>query len=137
MMPSVILVIRVGTLVLGAVVAGTALPVWLHVQRHGFDARQAGLAFFLWLNTLVALWEICLGLRIDLIEAQHRRFADEYRGRPLDRVRDFFLARVPLARALSPSLWAEIWSSYALFDPSYADRRSFGFFVDVGNGLTT
>ncbi len=27
--------------------------------------------------------------------------------------------------------------SYSLFDPSYSDRESFGFFVDVGNGWTT
>ena len=30
-----------------------------------------------------------------------------------------------------------MWASYAVFDPSYANRQSFGFFIDVGNGLTT
>jgi hypothetical protein len=44
---------------------------------------------------------------------------------------------VPLARLFSPTLWAGIWSAYALYDESYASRKSFGFFVDVGNGLTT
>lgn len=27
--------------------------------------------------------------------------------------------------------------SYSLYDPSYSNRESFGFFVDVGNGWTT
>ena len=30
-----------------------------------------------------------------------------------------------------------IWSTYGLYDPSYANQESFGFFVDVGNGWTT
>jgi hypothetical protein len=30
-----------------------------------------------------------------------------------------------------------MWSTYALFDPSYQNYESFGFFIDVGNGYTT
>jgi hypothetical protein len=129
---------RVYQVVFAAVVLGTALPIALHHSVHGVvSPHQIALAFFLWLNTIIALWEICLFLRIGLIEEQHARFVTEYKGRELARVKDFFGARISPARIFSPSTWAEIWSSYSVFDPSYADRRSFGFFIDVGNGFST
>lgn len=129
---------RIYQVVILAVVAGVALPVGLHHAIHGVvSPHQIAIAFFLWLNTIIALWEICLFLRIDLIEKQYAQFRVDYAGRELDRVKDFFGARVPLSKVLSPSTWAEIWSSYALFDESYANRKSFGFFIDVGNGFST
>jgi hypothetical protein len=129
---------RVWNVVLVAVVGGTALPIVMHHRVHGvFNFNQAALAFFTWLNAIIALWEICLFLRIDLIEEQHRRFAADYRGRELDRARDFFVTPVPPSRLFSPSLWAELWSTYSIFDESYANRKSFGFFVDIGNGFST
>jgi hypothetical protein len=130
--------LRVWNVVLAAVVGGTALPIVLHHRYCGvFNAHQMALAFFTWLNAIIALWEICLFLRIDLVEEQHRRFVAEYRGRELQRARDFFATRVPLGRLFSPTLWAELWSTYSIFDDSYADRKSFGFFVDIGNGFST
>ena len=30
-----------------------------------------------------------------------------------------------------------MWSTYALYDPSYQNNESFGFFIDFGNGLST
>src|SRR5262245_32344872 len=129
---------RVWNVVLFAVTGGTALPIYLHRHEHGvWNAHQMGLAFFVWLNAIIALWELCLFLRIDLIEEQHRRFAAEYRGRELERARDFFAMRVPIAKLFSATLWAELWSTYSVFDDSYADRKSFGFFVDIGNGFST
>jgi hypothetical protein len=129
---------RVYQIVSVAIVIGTAFPVSLHARvTGGFNLHEAGLAFFLWLNAIIALWEICLFLRIELIREQHEAFMPRYRGRELDRVREFFATKVPLARVFSPSVWAELWSSYSIFDPSYADRKSFGFFIDIGNGFST
>jgi hypothetical protein len=129
---------RVWNVVLFVVLGGTAVPIALHHHFHGvFNPYQMALAFFTWLNAIIALWEICLFLRIDLIEEQHRRFLVEYRGRELDRARDFFTTRVPIGRLFSPTLWAELWSTYSIFDDSYANRKSFGFFVDIGNGFST
>jgi hypothetical protein len=130
--------VRVWHVVLFAVVVGTVLPITLHHHFCGvLNVHQMGLAFFTWLNSIIALWEICLFLRIDLIEEQHRRFVAAYRGRELDRARDFFATPVPLRRLFSPTVWAELWSTYSVFDDSYADRKSFGFFVDIGNGFST
>ena len=131
-------ILRVWNVVLFTVVGGTAVPIALHRHFHGvFNPHQMALAFFTWLNAIIALWEICLFLRIDLIEEQHRRFVAEYRGRELQCARDFFAKPVPLRRLFSPTLWAELWSTYSIFDDSYADRKSFGFFVDIGNGFST
>jgi len=129
---------RIYQVVVLAVVLGTAAPIALHHQEHGvFNPHQMGLAFFLWLNAIIAFWEICLFFRIDLIEEQYAGFKDAYRGRELDRVKDFFFSKVSLAGIFSLSTWAEIWSSYSVFDESYADRKSYGFFIDVGNGFST
>jgi hypothetical protein len=130
--------IRIWQLVTLAIVSGTALPIALHHALHGgWNLHQMALAYFLWLNAIIAFWEICLFLRIGAIETDYRRFKEEYRGRELARVKDFMLKPIRLSEALSPATWGELWSSYAIFDESYASKTSFGFFVDVGNGFTT
>jgi hypothetical protein len=129
---------RVWNVIAGTVVLGTGAPVLLHHAQHGVVSPiQVALAFFLWLNVIIALWEICLLLRIDLIEERHAREVAAYRGKELALVRELMYSRVRPSRLLSPTLWAGVWSSYALYDDSYASRRSFGFFIDVGNGLST
>ncbi len=101
------------------------------------NPHQIGLVFFLWLNAIIAFWEICLFLRIDLIEEEFADFRERYRGRELDRVIDYFGSEVSASKVFSPTTWSQIWSSYAIFDDSYANRKSFGFFIDVGNGFST
>ncbi len=124
--------------IVGVTVLGTALPVGLHYRAHGVvNGHHVALAFFFWLNVIIALWEICLFRHIDLIRRQYEGFVRDYRGRELDRVIELFTSRVPLRRVLATETWAEIWSSYSLFDESYADKRSFGFLIDIGNGFTT
>ena len=38
---------------------------------------------------------------------------------------------------LSSKFWSRVWSTYSLYDPSYQNRESYGFFIDVGNGWST
>lgn len=129
---------RIYQVVFLAIGLGTGIPVFLHHDVHGvFNATQIGLAFFLWLNAIIALWEICLFLRIDLIEQEYEDFRVRYKGRELDRVKDYFGSSVAISKIFSPTTWSQIWSSYAVFDDSYANRKSFGFFIDVGNGFST
>lgn len=42
-----------------------------------------------------------------------------------------------LSEISMPSFWANIWIDYARFDPAYADSRSAGYNIDVGNGHST
>jgi hypothetical protein len=60
--------LQVWMVIVTFLVVGTALPVTLHTQRHGFNALQASLAFFLILNILICFWEISLGLHIGCVK---------------------------------------------------------------------
>jgi hypothetical protein len=131
-------VLRVWMVVATFVAAGVAVPVWLNVREHGgAGAGYVAIVAFLWINVMISLWEIALYLTIARCEAQHRQFVAEYRGRELDRIIDFFRAPVRLHQVFRPSTWGEVWSTYSLFDEAYASRKSFGFWVDTGNGFVT
>ena len=129
---------RVWKIVAFTVVAGTALPIALHHREHGlFNGYQALLAFFLWLNTIIAFWEICLFFSIDLVADRHAEMTETFAGRAFARSIDFMMSTVSLRKLWHPSSWTGVWTSYAGFDESYANKSSYGFFVDVGNGFTT
>ncbi len=81
-------------------------------------------------------WEICLFFRIRHIKATYDRYAVEYKGRELQRIFDFGNTRVPLSKLFSPTFWSDLWASYSVFDESYANHHSLGFFIDIGNGFT-
>ena len=95
------------------------------------------LGLFLSVNLLICYWEMCLVLRHGVVAAR----TDYWRRRRLDTHRpphvEFFTARIPWARILSPATWADVWATYAQFDPAFADRRTFGFNVDAANGFFT
>jgi hypothetical protein len=129
--------LRVYQVVLIAILVGAGVPIALHRSVHGaFDIGQAVLALFLWLNFIIALWEMCLFFRIDHIRQRFDRYRTEYKGRELQRVIDFGNTRVPLSKLFSPTFWSDLWASYAVFDESYANHQSFGFFIDIGNGFS-
>lgn len=129
---------RVYQVVLLAILVGAGVPIGLHRSVHGaIDVDQAVLALFLWINFIIALWELCLCFRIKHIRQNHERYRVEYKGRELQRVIDFGNTHVPLGKLLSPTFWSDLWASYSVFDESYANHQSFGFFIDIGNGFTT
>src|SRR5687767_1723533 len=102
---------RVWNVILAVILAGAGAPVLVHHHVHGVvNPWQIALAGFLWLNVIICLWELCLLARIDEIEAQHRRLVAAYRGHELELVKAFLRSPVPLARLLSPGLWAGIWT---------------------------
>jgi hypothetical protein len=110
------------------------VPVAAHLAMHGVvNAWHVALVFFLAINLLICVWEISLWHRIDDIERWFHR-PDEGEARPKG---NLYLKRVTLGDLASSRLWAQVWYGYAHYDPSYADRRSFGFAIDVGNGFST
>lgn len=110
----------------------------LHQRAHGgFCLPQVGLAFFLCLNFLICLWEISLGWHIDFIKKECERLHKKYKGNRLAACMSFFAMDLEAKDLFSGRFWSIVWSTYALYDPSYANRESFGFFIDVGNGWTT
>jgi hypothetical protein len=130
--------IRSGTVIGVFVITGVLFHIGLHRRVHGvYNATQIGLASFLVINVLISWWEIALLVCRDQIRSDYQAIKQTYRGRELERIGEIFTRPIPLLRVLSFCEWRGIWSSYSLFDPGYADRRSFGYNIDVGNGFTT
>lgn len=120
------------------VLASTGGCAYLHMKKHNtVSVLQLSLAFFLCLNALICLWEIALGWYIVHIKKECDRLKRKYRGDKLRACLDFFTADITLEDIFSGKFWSIVWSTYALYDSSYANKESFGFFIDVGNGWTT
>ena len=115
-------------------VAGIGGRYWL---RGDFDVIHALLILFFSINLWICYLEICLFLKRDHIE----RRSEYWRGHRQETGRtpaiEFLTGKAPLAKILSPALWADVWATYAQIDGSYADRRTFGYNVDIGNGFLT
>ncbi len=102
-----------------------------------FNLLHAALTLFFAVNLMICYWEWCLFVKRDYIEQRarfwHERWKETGRAPPVE----FLSAKVPLSRLLSTSTWADVWAAYCHIDSSYSDRRTYGYNVDVGNGLTT
>jgi hypothetical protein len=123
------------------VVVTFGLPCLLQYRAHGPESLGVpflSLAFFLPLNILICFWEIGLGLHIDFIAKDYAKLKEKFGGaKSFDAVIQFFVAELDVKSTFSLKFWTKTWSTYSLYDPSYSNRESFGFFVDVGNGWTT
>ena len=126
--------------VIAAVAVGLlALPgVGVRYLLHGdLDVFHCLLTLFFAINLVVCYWEMCLFFRRDCIEER----SDYWRGRRDDTGRtpavEFLTTSVPLNRILSPTVWADVWATYSMFDSAYADRNTYGFNIDIGNGFAT
>ena len=86
---------------------------------------------------LVVFGLSCSAVKSTYVRAGYDEAKGPYRGRPVDYVRDLFMRPIPVLRYFSFRVWAPVWSGYALFDEGYADKRSFGYNIDVGNGFST
>lgn len=94
-------------------------------------------ALFEVVNVMICIWEIALYKYQSHIQKEVEGFRKKYgtKGKlpsPIILFQDASLAQV-----LTLKYWATIWSTYALMDDSYADTKSWGFWVDSGNGVTT
>jgi len=94
---------------------------------------QVALAIFLAINLLICVWEISLWHRIDDI----RRWFRTPRGTGDRPTGNLYTTRISAREFASTRLWARTWLGYAYWDDGYADPKSFGFTIDVGNGFST
>jgi hypothetical protein len=131
-------VVPIPVAIVSFVVGFTALHVAAHHAAHGaISWAQAVLACFLAVNLLVNLWEFVLHGQLGQIQREYEETRGPYQGRAAVRAAEYFTSSVPFSRLLSPRTWTGVWSSYALYDRGYADRRSFGWNIDVGNAWST
>ena len=105
--------------------------------RCDFNVIHCLLILFFASNLLICYWEICLFLRREVIETRAEYWRNRQRETGRTPAVEFLCAKVPLRRLLSPTVWADVWATYSLFDGSFSDRRSWGFNADVANGFVT
>ncbi|GMH83863.1 hypothetical protein TrVE_jg2216 [Triparma verrucosa] len=96
---------------------------------------QDPLTFFNVLNVLICYWELLLIPCLPRIQGSYEELKRSPQA-PLAHVVSLFLHPLP-PNPFSPLLHCKIWSHYSLYDPSYSDQFSFGFWIDAGNGLST
>jgi len=130
--------LKIYHVIISYVVFTFAAALYYHRQKYNsINCYYAALAFFLPLNTLIGVWEISLGLNINHIYQEYQAFNKKYGNNKFNSVIDFFNYSVSWHELISLKFWSRVWSTYSLYDPSYSNKESFGFFVDVGNGWTT
>ena len=132
------LAIPAGLLVALLIMVPALLGIGTRYYTYGdFNFIHAYLNLFFSINLLICYWEVCLFLRRDYIEARTEYWCAYRHETGRTPAREFFFSKVPLTRAVSPTVWADVWATYGQYDNSYADRRTFGFNVDIANGFVT
>jgi hypothetical protein len=110
------------------------VPVLFHYATHGVvNGWHLALTVFLAINLLICGWEISLWHRIRDIQrwfTAPKGSGDRPRG-------NLYTTAVSPREFASTRLWARTWLGYAYWDDGYADPKSFGFAIDVGNGFST
>lgn len=135
----------VSVIALWLVVSCGSILYWIHQQttndtsiniRYGL---VISLLFFNNLNILIALCEIALGQHIMLIKSDYQKMKQEYapQNNEITAAFNYLFMPLPWGRLFDGKLWCRMWSTYSLYDTSYQDHTSFGFFIDVGNGWST
>lgn len=104
-----------------------------HSKTYVFSPLQATVTLFNAINALICVWEIALFRHSKLIETVYKK---KLKPKYKQRLPPGFVLfdSAPLSKAFSLEHWSQIWSTYSLLDPAYADSRTFQFWVDVGNG---
>ena len=96
------------------------------------------LLFFNNLNIFIAISEICLGINIDHIQNDYHQLREQYiPGTEWKACYDYITTPLTINDIFRTPWVCRMWSTYSLYDPSYSNRESFGFFIDFGNGLST
>lgn len=101
------------------------------------NAIGLAILFFNNLNILIAFCEIALGNHIGFIQKDYLERKKQYEGKEWKAAFQYLTMPLSLSTLFSGEKWAIMWSTYALWDPSYQNQESFGFFIDVGNGWST
>ncbi len=132
------LTVPVALVVALIIAGGTLLGILLRLQTHGeLNFLHSLFCLFFSVNLLICYWEICLFVRRDNIRARAGYWRELQRTTGRSPARGFFVTRIRPKQLLSPAVWADAWAAYCYYDDSYADRRTFGFNVDIANGFVT
>ena len=101
------------------------------------NALGVAILFFNNLTILISCCEIALGNHIMFIKKDYLERKKQYEGKEWKAAFYYLTMPLSLSTLFSGEKWAIMWSTYSLWDPSYQNHESFGFFIDVGNGWST
>ena len=111
--------------------------VWYQREIHGVvNVTHCALTLFNAVNLLICLWENALFIHRKRVRRVYLEFKKRVGDRNFPSPLCLF-EHITVAQALSYEYWSVIWSTYSLLDPSYSDQKSFGFWIDSGNGVVT
>lgn len=124
---------------------GSAIALWLVLTTSACLSHRSApatplvlsLLIFNNLNVFIAMCEICLGRNIAYIRDDYKRLRAKYDGNEWGACVSYLTTPLTLGGLFDGRVWSRMWSTYALYDPSYQNQESFGFFVDYGNGMST
>ena len=121
------------------VVAILTLPgIGVRYLLHGdVDVFHCLFSLFFSINLWICYWEMCLFFRRDSIGERVEFWRRRWEDTGTTPAVEFLMTSVPLNRMLSPTVWADVWAAYSMFDSAYADRNTYGFNIDIANGFTT
>lgn len=111
--------------------------VYYHTIQHDnniVSILHATVTLFNAINSLICIWEIALYKYANYISTTYNQHLKPKYGQKLPSGFVLLDKSDSLLDAFSLQHWSNIWSTYSLLDPSYADSTSFGFWIDVGNG---
>ncbi len=115
-----------------------AAGVGLRLNTGGhISALYIAFSLYFSINLLICYWEICLYLRRDLVEKRLTYWQERRRETGNNPAIEFLTTRIPVTQVFSSPLWADIWATYSVYDDAYANRRTYGFNVDIANGFAT
>jgi len=125
---------------------GSAVALWLFLSTcpllffssaSAISSLAYSLLLFNNLNIFIAICEICLGRNIAYIQRDYQKLRAKYKGNEWGACIAYLAMPLTYCQLFDTKVWSKMWSTYALYDPSYQNHESFGFFIDFGNGLST
>jgi hypothetical protein len=93
------------------------------------------LSLFVVINTMISVWEISLHVYAKWINATYTQLKKRHEKNVFPAI--FMFKEVSLSEAFSLKYWSNVWILYSFFDESYSDAKSYGFWIDSGNGFST
>jgi len=115
------------------------LCLWYkHHEAHQavlFNWTYLLLSLFVVINTMISVWEVALHIYSRHITDSFRQL--KKRTTPGTFPPIFMFQPVTFREAMTLKYWSNVWILYSLFDESYSDPKSYGFWIDSGNGFST
>ena len=106
-----VMMFRVIFFLIAYLLGTTLVSSYFFLQRHEtISPLVISLFFFLWLNSLICIWEISLGLNIKLIKDKYLSLKSKHSKKRAVPVLEFMLQNLTLSKLFSLVFWSEIWS---------------------------